>query len=259
MPNHENVRAMRTARHRIRDTGLLGTRDEVVDQHTDAPVGGRGEAPDDRVKVIDPLEVFDDDAFYTQIVAPYLLHQLRIVPALDEDATGACDASWHIRHAEGAGCCAPSSGGRCLGRRQQHGRAVDEEPAAEREHPNSAVPILQLNQAILDADHRTAEAGGDLLNDKVAIGGNGAHLGQTALPPPPGENILTVPIVEAGETHPSDATRASGALPRRHARNRKRTAFPDRSHVSAAAGCWLGWVFAAVRCWIGRPGASGGS
>ena len=62
---------------------------QVVDQHPDAALAGRAGSPRSCVgEVVDALEVLHDDALDAQVVAPHLLDELRVVPALDEDPAG---------------------------------------------------------------------------------------------------------------------------------------------------------------------------
>ena len=74
------------------DARLLRPGDQVVDQDADAALRARLEVAQVLGEVVDAAEVLDDDALDPQVVAPDLLDELGVVPALDEDAAGARDA-----------------------------------------------------------------------------------------------------------------------------------------------------------------------
>ena len=139
--------------------------------HEDAdPTSGTGlEVLDDLVEIVHTLEVFNNYAFHTQVVSPDPLDQLGIVPALDEDTARQRNTGAGIRHRERPRC--GPCGRRRLGPRcaQSDGLTVDEEPGAQREQPDAPVSVLQLHEAVLDSDDCPHEAGGYLLDDKVAF------------------------------------------------------------------------------------------
>ena len=58
---------------------------QVVDEHADAALGTGPEVAEVVGEVVDAAEVLHDDALDPQVVAPDLLDQLGVVPALDED------------------------------------------------------------------------------------------------------------------------------------------------------------------------------
>ena len=70
------------------DPALLRAVDQVVEQYSQPPARPRSESTHGRLQVIGSVEAFDDDALDPQIVAPDLLDELRVVHALDPDATG---------------------------------------------------------------------------------------------------------------------------------------------------------------------------
>ena len=86
MSHHQRVRTAGTTADRVGDAGLLGTRDEVVDEHAEAPLAVGAKVSDDLDEFVYAAEEFDDDAFDAQVVTPDLLYELGIVAALDVDA-----------------------------------------------------------------------------------------------------------------------------------------------------------------------------
>ena len=70
----------------LNQPALLGAGDEVVHEDTEAPTRRRPEVADDRSEIVDAVKHLDDHALDPQIVAPDLLDELGVVPALDEDA-----------------------------------------------------------------------------------------------------------------------------------------------------------------------------
>jgi hypothetical protein len=156
------------------DPALLGPGDEVIDQDAKAPPVLRLEVADDGREVVDAFQVLDDDADVPQVVAPDLLHQLRVVLALDVDAAGLGDLGPLLRRGHGAGGGPPpdiSGIFRLRGRLDQRDPlAVKQERARQREHPPLAEPVLKRHQARLDRDHRTAETALEVLDDQVTLG-----------------------------------------------------------------------------------------
>ena len=85
------------------DPALLGPGDEVVDEDAEPPPVLRLEVTDDGRQVVDALQVLHDDADVAQVVAPDLLHQLRVVLALDVDPAGLGDLGPLLRRGDGPG------------------------------------------------------------------------------------------------------------------------------------------------------------
>ena len=110
---------------------------------------GREVAHDGR-QVVDAAEVLDDDALDPQVVAPHLLDQLGVVPALDVDPAAAGDPGPR-RRAPATDPEAVRRGGAAAGppaRPDQVDRcAVDQEARPEREDPVPAVPVLQRRRS----------------------------------------------------------------------------------------------------------------
>ena len=65
---------------------LLGARDEVVDEHPEAPTRRRLEGPDHGREIVDAIKHLDHHSLDPQIVAPDFLDKLGVVLAFDEDA-----------------------------------------------------------------------------------------------------------------------------------------------------------------------------
>ena len=99
----EDVRPVRTGRDRVGDARLLRAADEVVDEHADPAPGAGTERPHQLVEVVDALDVLDDDALDAQVVAPDLLDELGVVPALDVDAARQRDARLRLGDVERSG------------------------------------------------------------------------------------------------------------------------------------------------------------
>ena len=88
----EHVLPERRALDLVGDPALLRARHEVVDQHPDPAVRARTEVTQVAGQVVDAAEVLHDHALEPQVVAPDLLDQLGVVPALDIDPALPCDA-----------------------------------------------------------------------------------------------------------------------------------------------------------------------
>ena len=62
--------------------------DQVVDEHTESAPRAGTELLDDPDEIVDAAEVFDDDAFHPQVVAPHLFDEFGVLTSLDVDAAG---------------------------------------------------------------------------------------------------------------------------------------------------------------------------
>ena len=71
--------------HPLGDPGLLGARHQVVHQDAGTPGGAGAEVGYDPLQVVHAVEHEDDHPLVAQVVAPDLLHELGVVPALDPD------------------------------------------------------------------------------------------------------------------------------------------------------------------------------
>ena len=143
------------------DPALLGPGDEVVDEDAEPSPVLRLEVTDDGRQVVDALQVLHDHADVPQVVAPDLLHQLRVVLALDVDPAGLGDLGPLLRRGDRPGGGSPPHisgifgfGGRA---HQRHPLALQQERPRQREHPPLAEAVLKRHRAGLDRHHRTAE------------------------------------------------------------------------------------------------------
>ena len=107
---------------------------EVVDEHADAAAGAGPELAQVVGQVVDAVEVLHDDALDPQVVAPDLLDQLGVVPALDVDPALPGDPRL------GAGTATEPdavrvglAGARRAAARQDHRPALQQEAGPERE------------------------------------------------------------------------------------------------------------------------------
>src|SRR5262249_41147820 len=91
MADDQSVFAAGAAGDGVSDAGLLRAGHEVVDEHAEATPGPGPKLVDDADEIVDAAEIFDHYALDTQVVAPYLLNQFGVVPALDVDPAGHCD------------------------------------------------------------------------------------------------------------------------------------------------------------------------
>ena len=88
VPEHQHELPARAAGDLLGDPGLLAPRHQMIDQHTEPPAAFRGELGDDPGQVVHAAEVLDHHADMAQVVAPDLLDQFGVVPALDVDPAG---------------------------------------------------------------------------------------------------------------------------------------------------------------------------
>ena len=157
-----------------RDAALLRAGDQVVDEDADAALGPGPEVAQVLGEVVDALEVLDDDALDPQVVAPDLLDELGVVPALDEDPAGARDPRLGAGDRDrpgrrtrrrGRARCAPA------------GRRITGTPSSRKPGPSGNVRRLPrrssrvtVSQVALDGDDLAAPVGGDLLDDQPLVG-----------------------------------------------------------------------------------------
>ena len=88
VPGHQHVRAVPAPGDGGGDPGLLATRHQVIGQHAQSAPAFRPEVGHDVGEVVDAVHELDHHADVPQVVAPDLLHQLGVVPALDVDPAG---------------------------------------------------------------------------------------------------------------------------------------------------------------------------
>ncbi len=148
--------------------------DEVVDQHPDPSARAGPELAQVGGEVVDAAEVLHDHALDPQVVAPHLLDQLGVVPALDVDpalpghpglapATATDRTPYAWRPAE------PLR----TGRGQDHRPPLEQEARAEREGTAPVAAVLQGDrvQVPVDGHDLAAEVGHDLLDDLAELRG----------------------------------------------------------------------------------------
>jgi hypothetical protein len=117
------------------------------------------------------VQRLDDDALDAQVVTPDLLHELRVVLALDIDAPGAGDPRPGVADVQRSGGAPQRAGRRGLLRPHQDDRAaVDPESRSERIAADLAEAVLEVDDVLLAPDDRAHEAGARVLDDEVLLG-----------------------------------------------------------------------------------------
>ena len=156
----------------------------MVDEDAQPATALGCEVRHDPRQVVDPAQVLHDHTDVPQVLAPDLLDQFRVVPALDEDPAGQCRPGPALRAADRArrgpwwapGRARPRSG-------DDHRPPFVGQSPAEREAAPFAFPILQHHQAVLPEQHRAAEAAGQILQHLASLEGElGADRPAGALP-----------------------------------------------------------------------------
>ena len=130
----------------------------MVDEHADTTARRRPEFGEDGIQVVDPFQVFDDDALDSEVVAPDAFDQFRVVAALDEDPAGPGDASGVVDDSDGPGGRTHQA---LLGddrSPQLHRRALQQESGAERKDTNGTVIVLEFHPLAFDSHDGTAES-----------------------------------------------------------------------------------------------------
>jgi hypothetical protein len=161
--------------YRRRFVPLLAPGDEVVHQHSETAAGAWTQFPDGVSEVVDAVQHFDDDTLDPQVVTPYFLDELGVVPAFDEDAgrpgrprAGAVNGHRTARR-PGASCWRGPGGGD-----ETHGGTVDPETGAHREGLETSSPILKDDDvdaaALLGPDDGAHPPGLDVLDDQSELG-----------------------------------------------------------------------------------------
>ena len=169
----------------------------MVDEHPEAATAARVRTSrDDGGQIVDAAEVLDDDALDAQVVAPDLLDEFGVVAALHVDPAGQRRTGPRLRHRDRTGGGTRRRGPRGLQwrRDQDHRAAVEQEAGAQGKAPGTAVPILQVHPAVLDAhdgahpsalgilDHQTGfrgDLGGPRFVGAVRV--SGQHIGAVAI------------------------------------------------------------------------------
>ena len=190
---------------------------QVVDEHADPALRAGPEVAQVVGEVVDAAEVLHDDALDAQVVAPDLLDQLGVVPALDEDPAGPGDP--------GLGAVDGDRAGRRTRRLRRaaaaHRRGQDDRPAleqearTEREGAPLAAPVLQGErvQVAVDGDDLAAPVRGDLLDHGADLGGRLDGAAALGCAPVGGEDVGAVAVAgghptTVGGTHRQPPGRA---------------------------------------------------
>src|SRR6266702_7602940 len=194
MPDDEHVRRA----HPRRDPALLRAVDQVIDQDTELATRLRGELGHDRGQVVDAAEVLDHDADVAQVVAPDLLDELGVVPALHVDPARPGDPRPARRRGDRPRR-RPRPAGGSLPRRSRPDQCdrlalKEERPGPERKRPPLAVPVLQQDGVLLPADHGAAVLPGRVLDDHPAGGRDPRVLRLRAWPAGRGQHVAVVPL-----------------------------------------------------------------
>jgi hypothetical protein len=165
--------------------------------HEDAePAARTGLEPvHDPGQVVDTFEVLDHDALDPQVVTPDPLDQFGVVPALDVDPAGPGHLRPDVVHRHRAGRRPRLLRRAGLLRRLQADRlAVQPEPGPERVRPDLAVPVLEIDHAVLPPDHGADEARTRLLDDHALLEFHLDGAPVLGLPPVPGQHVVPIPI-----------------------------------------------------------------
>ena len=170
----QHVRTDRRPGDVVGDPALLGAGHEVVDEHADLAVLRGAEVAQVACQVVDAAEVLNDHALDPQVVAPDLLDELGVVPALDVDPAGPRDPRPCVGDRDRAGCRAGGLRGRgpTDRRPEDHRLALQQESRPEREGPAPAPPVLQRQRVEVAVDRHdlAAPVGGDLLDHRPELG-----------------------------------------------------------------------------------------
>ena len=164
----------------------------MIDEHAEAPPRAGAKLATIAGQVIDSLQVLHHDAHVAQVIAPDLLDQLGVVPALHVDPAGPGHPRPAARPPAGPGEAsdpAPGRPGRAAagtGLTSVTGLPSSRNPAGpQREHPLAAEPVLQRDGVLLAGHHGAAEAAAGFLDDQPAgrptWGGSGAAAAATRL------------------------------------------------------------------------------
>ncbi len=113
----------------------------MVEQDARTSWASRRELAQDLLEVVGALEVLDRNTLDAQVVAPHLLDQLGVVPALDEDAAGAGDTGAGALDVDRAGGAAGGRLRRHGGEGQQHRAVIVKEHLVPRKLLHGAVGV----------------------------------------------------------------------------------------------------------------------
>ena len=200
--------------HRLGDPALLGAGHQVVDEHADPPARPRSEVAQLLTQVVHAVEVLHDHALDAQVVAPDLLDELGVVPALDEDPAGPRDAGLDALHGDRPGRRTRRRDRALAGRGDEDdGATLEQEPGAEREGTALAAPVLQRERAevALDLDDLAAPVGADLFDDEPEIGVDLDGAALLRRTPVAGEHVGAVTVMGEGRHPPTLGRRPVGS------------------------------------------------
>ena len=156
------------------DARLLGARHEVVDEDAHTALWSGPEVAQVVGQVVDPAEVLHHHSLDAQVVAPHLLDELGVVPALHEDAARPRHAGLCTAHGDRPG--RRTGGLRRNTRAHRAGEddrlALEQEAGAEGKRAALLAAVLESQrvQVAVDRDDLAAPVGGDLLHDLADLG-----------------------------------------------------------------------------------------
>jgi hypothetical protein len=170
----------------------------VVHQDPHAALGSGPEVAQVLRQVVDPLEVLHDHALDPQVVTPDLLHQLRVMPSLDEDPAGAGDPGGGAGNGHGPRC-GPRLRGRAAAcwRRQDDGCSLEQEAGPEWKGASPSAPVLQGDgpEVAFDGDDLAAPVGRHLLDDEAAVRLDLHRAASSGSPPVGVQDVRAVSVV----------------------------------------------------------------
>ena len=211
--DHEEVCTIRPAECGLRDAALLRPGDQVIHQNADTTARCRPEFGEDGIQIVDPLQVFDDDALDAEVVAPDAFDQFRVVAAFDEDPARPRDTSGVVGDSDGTRSRthrALLGEDRCA---QLHRLTFQQEPRTEREDANGTVVVLELHPFALDAYDSTAESRCGLLDYEVPDCVNNRQWRWRTAAGISGQRIHAIAIRPEAISHPSRLSEEHPSLP----------------------------------------------
>ena len=136
--------------------------------------------------------MLDDDTLDAQVLTPHLRDEFGVVAALDIDPAGAGDPGAGARHRDRAGRGSGRGGGRRTTRRgEDHRTALQQITGTQGKPAGVAVPVLQVDAAVFDSDHRADVAGLRVLNDHAELDW---MFGRARLAPARGKHVGSIAI-----------------------------------------------------------------